>query len=493
MTAIRKSMRILAVVLMPALFPVAVQAQNLRYSNHREVAIPDYALLRIGPFYSTLAFSQSAGWRYSRSRGTGTGYLDDNRFGAITADGTEYPLISILTMRNYLLLSRRTDVDLSVSASFAHYPRDTQKGGWQVFLPEEGISAGLSSEFMLTPYVRGTLYDNILYRTDFVDTRGLNDYYGGEEYRYFNNKAGINMDWLMAKNQNMALSFSREDMLPRDKSFEDQERTSYSEGAAYQYQLFSGLVLGAGADFVQHRYASTGRVDVSEQNYFVNIGFARDVAGQFRLTRATTGSLKVGYSRAAGASRSASTGETGFETASSGSAQSEAVSVDARLDTEVSKEITQSLTFRRGLRNGFDAPVEEYEQFGYRLSWRRETAGASVWSTVSTADPRGGLSGRYHDRSSGANMSFEIIRGVVFVASTTYSDRINSGNGDGTLSFESTADYATWTSTAGVRIPVTRSIGLGADYAHVERISGEPALAYTRDVAGATLTYSKQF
>jgi hypothetical protein len=469
------------------LMPGAARGQNLRYSNHREVQIPDYALLRIGPFYSNLAFSQSAGWRWSRSRGAGTDYLSDNRYGAIREDGMEFPLVSILTMRNYLILSRRADLDLSVSAMYAYFPRGTEEGGWQIFLPEEGISVGLSSEFMLTRFVKGTIFDNILYRTDFVDTRGLGDRYGGQEYQYFNNVAGINMDWLMAKDQNIALSFSREDMLPRGGEFEDQERVSYTETAMYQYQFFSGLVVGAGASYVQHYYTATGRSDVALQNYFLNIGFARDVAGQFRLTRDTTGTLRLGYAAAAVAAQS------GGNTGTSGNEQAQSVSLDAKLETDVSKEVKQTISFNKGLRNGFNVGVERYEQWGYRLGWQHIETSAAIWTYLATVDPHGGLAARYNDWSSGVNVSAPIVRGVSMFASSVYSDRINLAETAEGLPLESTADYATWTSTVGLRVPVTRSINFAADVSHIERISGEADLAYTRDIAAATLTYTKQF
>jgi hypothetical protein len=485
---------VLCATLLLGVVPGAAHAQNLRYSNHREVEIPDYALLRIGPFYSSLAFSQTAGWRWSRSRGAGTDYLSDNRYGAIREDGTEFPLVSVLTMRNYLLLSRRADVDLSVSAMYAYFPRGTEDSGWQVFLPEEGISAGLSSEFRFTPFVKGTIFDNILYRTDFVDTRGLGDRYGGQKFEYFNNLAGVNMDWLMAKDQNMAVSFSREDMLPRDDEFADQERVSYTETAMYQYQFLSGLVLGAGASYVQHYYASTGRSDVALQNYFVNIGFAlgRESGAQFRLTRATTGTLRLGYAVAAQASRAGSSGNSD-EVVTPGDTTQGSLALEAKLETDVSKEFKQTISFSKGLRNGFASSVEEYEQWTYRLGWQRNETSSAIWTTLASADPEGGLSTRYSDWSSGVNLSAPIVRGVSMYASSVYSDRINLAETSEGLPLESTADYVTWTSTVGIRVPVTKSINFVADASHVERISGEDDLAYVRDVASATFTYTKQF
>lgn len=332
----------------------------------------------------------------------------------------------------------------------------------------------------------------MLYRTDFVDTRGLTDYYGGERYVYFNNVAGVNLDWLMAKNQNMALSVSREDMLPRDAEFEDQERTSYRESAMYQYELLSGLVVGGGAAFVQHHYVSTGRVDMSQQDYFVTAGLARGAG--FPLTDSTTASLKLGYSRAATASRRSGTDETGRDVTASDNPQAEAMSVEVGLNTAMTKEISQTISFSKGLRTGFVSPIERYEGWHYQLGWHGTDASASLWMGLTIVDPEGGgLAGRYDDWSRGVNITLPAGRVVKVTASSTYSDRVNLDNTADGLPLETTADYATWTSTLGVGVPITKSINFNAGVAHIERISDEESLTYTRDVVEATLTYSKQF
>ena len=66
---------LLSVLLWSSILVAPAVAQNLRFSNRREVAIPKNAVLRIGPFYSTARFTQRAGYRYTRSTGAGTDFL----------------------------------------------------------------------------------------------------------------------------------------------------------------------------------------------------------------------------------------------------------------------------------------------------------------------------------------------------------------------------------------------------------------------------------
>ena len=44
-----------------------VQAQTLRFDSYRETGVPDTANLRVGPFYSDIAVTLAAGYRYVRT------------------------------------------------------------------------------------------------------------------------------------------------------------------------------------------------------------------------------------------------------------------------------------------------------------------------------------------------------------------------------------------------------------------------------------------
>jgi len=134
---------------------LGAEAQMLRYDQHRELKPPDYATLRLGPFYSDLFFSQTAGFRYTRSEGTGTDFLFGNNRGVIKKDGSEYPLVARLDARNYVLISRHMDLDISFSLGYAYYPMETQENEFFFDISGEGVSGVVSMEFYISKFVRG--------------------------------------------------------------------------------------------------------------------------------------------------------------------------------------------------------------------------------------------------------------------------------------------------------------------------------------------------
>jgi len=468
--------------------------QTLRYDNHREVQIPDYALIRIGPFYSTVEFSQLVGYRYTRSSGAGTTYLSENRLGDVTKDGSEFPLVSTLVLRNYLLISRRTDLDLSVAASYAYYPRHTQANAFGIYLPEEGISGNLSTEFRLTPYVKGSLYERAVYRTTYVNVRGEEDRYGGAEYRHFANTAGLDLDWLMASDKNLGLSLSRSDLIAYERAFEFVEHYAYHEGALFQYQLPFGLVLGAGAAFVQTYYTSTGRNDTAQQEYYLNVGFSREALAGFRLGRATTGQIKIGYAQAAGIRGGSEVTEAGEPVDRSRSrTTSGALSVHAQLDTEMTKTLTQTLSFDTGLRAGYRADVERFEAWRYRLKWADLGWGAEGYAGTSKVDPEGGLDSRYDTWLVGLGLTVPAGPIIQTRLDTRYEAVMNGRGAVGELPVEAASDYATWTTTLGVRFPLTKQTSFSFEASHAKRMSDAPELEYTRDMVALNVLYSMQF
>jgi hypothetical protein len=465
----------------------------LRYDNHREVQVPDYALLRIGPFYSTVEFSQLAGYRYSRSSGAGTTYLSENRLGEVRDDGSEFPLVSTLVTRNYLILTRRTDLDLSVAATYAYYPRRTQENAFGIYLPDEGISGNLSTEFMLTPYIKGSLYDRAVYRTDYVNVRGDKDKYGGAEYRHFANSVGMDVDWLMASDKNLGLSLSRSDLIAFEEEFDFVENHAYHESALFQYQLPFGLVLGAGAAFVQTYYSNTGRSDTVQQDYFLAIGFAREAMAGFRIGRSTTGQIKVGYAQAEGVRGSRQVTEEETVVQDEGRSASRALSVHAQLDTEITKTLSQTLSFDTGLRAGYRADVERFESWEYRLKWAHLGWGAQAYAGTSEVDPEGGLDSRYGTWHVGGGLTVPSGRVIQTTLDTHYDAVVNDEEAAGDLPIEASTDYATWTTTLGVRFPLTRRTSFAAEASHVKRMSDAPELEYTRDTLAANVIYSIQF
>ena len=122
-----------------------------------------------------MTFSQSVGYRYMESSGSGVDFLYQNDLGTIKTNGSDFPLVSTLDFRNYLLISEHTDLDISFKASYVYYPMKTEDNQFLIDLAEEGAVGDLSMEFMPTPFIKGTLYNSAVYHVDYVDSRGILD------------------------------------------------------------------------------------------------------------------------------------------------------------------------------------------------------------------------------------------------------------------------------------------------------------------------------
>lgn len=460
-------------------------AQGLRFGNHREIKPPDYALLRIGPFYSSLYFQQSAGYRYVRTRGTGTDFLINNRRGHIREDGHELPLISTLSMRNYLIVSKNVDVDLSVLMRWEYYPLDTQEDEFIVDMAEEGIYGTFSSEFILTPFVKGTAYESFAYLTDYVDARGIEDRHGGRRYEYLNNRIGLDMDWLMSKKQNLGLELRRTDNIPRDDEFAFQEYAGHYAGLIYQYSLLQGLVVGARGSARQVSYDEPGRSDTRSEDLSLFANFSKGQRAGLRVTRATTLNGRVGF--ASGYNRGVlDTNETDHTT----------VVGELELETELSRGLSHSIYYTRRIRDGFNTSFEVADSYGYRVSWVRDTLKADAYTSFSRAQPSNLALGDYDTWRSGIDASYPLTRYIRLVGSTDYSRRGARGSTpqlDPDLDPELLYDYNTWVSRIGTSFALTKKIGFSTYYQHIKRDSDSEDLAYTRDIFAATCSFSHQF
>jgi len=469
---------VLACVLI-AVVPCVARAQELRFSNHREVSVPEYAVLRIGPFYSSVTLSQSVGYRYTKGDGSGIDFMFENQRGVFLKDGSDFPMITTLDVRNYLLISRTMDLDFSLQASYEHYPLKTQED--EFILGQQGIVGNLSTEFSLSPYVKGKAYDDIIYRTDYIDTRGLSDRYGGQIYKYFQNTAGMNLDWLMAKDQNLGLNLSRADMLPRDDKYMDQQSISYSEALTYQQMINPLVMAGASATFSQYSYtaATNNRPDTSFQTY--------SVFSTVKLTERTVGSASIGYSKA---SLPSSFNETTNSTIDNGSMVG-----SLSIETELSRSLKHRLEYSRSMTAGFNSPYMLSDTVGYHLNWTSDeliTAGLfSQYSKVSTGDAR---YGEYTDWNSGVNVALPVTSIVTLTFDTTYSIRENNNISDSLMTdVEMRNNYNTWTSRIGTSFAITREVVFSTYLQHIERSSDYSQLAYSRDVFVAMFTYTHRF
>jgi len=485
-------------------FAPGLRAQQLRYDQHREIRAPDYATIRMGAFYSRWAFLQSVGYRYTRSEGTGTDYLFGTSRGVILEDGSEYPLISRLVMRNYLIITPKMDLDLSVEVSYRYYPMDTQEDEFLVRLPPEGILGNVSTEIRWTDFIRSVVYDDFVYRTDYIDTRGLSDRYGGTAYEYLRNELGVRTDWLMAKDKNLSLDLSRTDLLPQDDEFADQESVTYSELLAYEQQVLSGVVVGARARARQVSYTATDRPDASIQDLsvFAQAGFgeAEEVAVGIRPTRATTVTLGLGAAVGGSVSfarteRRSTYGEVDLQRIYESESARDTVSLvaEARVQTRLRKDLDHSLTYERGLRGGFLSAFEEYDTLEYRVDYKGAFTSLALFSRWSNIRPSASALNEYSDWTSGLNWTYPLSRAVDLKLSSVYSVRENDTLLTATGEPELDNDYETWTTRAGTGFRLTRSIDFDAYVEHVERTSDAADLAYTRDTVAATLTYRHDF
>jgi hypothetical protein len=395
-------------------------------------------------------------------------------------DGVDMPLVSQLDLRNYLILTRRSDLDMSVSMTYEHYPLGTQEDAFTINLADEGIFGDFSTELILTPFLKCHLYDSAVYRTDYVDTRGVIDTYGGSRYEHFQNTVGANVDWLMAEDKNLAGSVSRRDVIPRDAEFDNQRLVTISESLAYEQQITPGWMAGVSAGFSQNTYpAASNRPDSASAAY--------SVFTSARLTDFSTGNASLGYSLGS------VDGEENLGNMIGA----------LSLETRLSETMSHGINFSRSQRAGFNSAFEVYDSYGYHWNWKGDLNSAGLFSQYGTVDPgseQEGVNG-YSDWTTGANFSLPFYVGwamtdyITLNLSGTYSVRINdAGLAADADEVEWNEDYSTWVGRVGTSFPFFfRDLAFSAFYEHMERMSDSDLLPYTRDTVEGSLRYTHAF
>ena len=326
----------------------AAMAQMLRYEQHREIKPPEYATLRLGPFYSDISFSQTAGFRYTESEGTGTDFLFGNNRGVIKEDGWDYPLVSTIDAQNYVMISRHMDLDISFSMGYAYYPMDTQDNEFFFDIAEEGVSGSISMGFYITKKVKGRISDDILYTTDYLDLRGVEDNYGGSSYQHLDNTVTMDADWLMDVDKNMGASISRTDVIVFGDEFTEQEQVTLTQDIYYEQQLAAFLLAGINVSLSQSEYDAETRSESSSQGY--------SLYAQARVTDRTSASASLGYDTGSSDDLAGGSAESG--------------SANASLDTILSRELSHGVNLTHGLRGGFSSPFDIYSSLGYNLRYQ---------------------------------------------------------------------------------------------------------------------------
>ena len=469
-------------VLLTVVFSVCLtygaSGQTLNFSNHREVEIPDYATVRIGPFYSTLTFYQYFGYRYVASSGAGVDFLFSNRRGEVRKDGSDLPLITTLNFRNYLFITRHCDLDLSFAASYEYYPLETQESAFFLDPAEEGLFGNISMELQLTPVLKATILNNLVYRTDYVDTRGYEDPYGGRDYRYFSNKSGVDMDWLMARDKNLAFSVSLSRNIPEEDEFMDQDLTSIDETLKYEQKLNPFIVAGLDTGFGQNTYNSGERPDSVYQTY--------SLFGNIRLTKSTSGSASAGYAMGTASGTDESQGEKDLGMAVG----------KVAVKSALTRTVSHSFEYDRGFVVGYNAAFELNNTYQYRLDLKgRWNAKMGIYSRYMDVEPTSETINQYSDWATGMDISYPLTPFVALQMVSEYLIRANGSieSGAEPVDVEWQSDYNTWRNRIGTSFAIFEDIGLTAYIQHVNRTSDSADLEYERLTASVMFNYKHKF
>ena len=447
----------------------------LRYDQHRELSPPDTATLRMGPWYSDVGLSLSAGYRYTRFRGREVDFLDGIRRGEVREEGSEFPLSATLTMNNYIILTRRLDLSLNLRMSYHHYPLGTQEDQFFIDLTDEGIFATFSMQFHPTRDSRILIYDDILYLTDFVDRRGISDRLGGREYRLLQNTMGSDWDWQAGPRDTFSASISRMDTLPQSRAFRSQRRLRYAEMGSYRRQWNRFVAGGVLIQASQSLSQTADRPDSYIHGYNVFIGW--------NLTQTMDLNVSIGQQ---------------FSVVKRGglvsSRSSQSLTGNASLYHDLDRGRSQQIRVGRMLSESFGGGVEVRDNYSYRYGWSGLWLPGSFSSVYIVVDPQEPAFNGYQDWSNRLRIRTQLTRLVPLDVSASYAMRFNDIHAESVDDDpEISNDYQTLSLMARTGFRVYRKINFTAYVQHLRRTNAAPEFSYTRDTVGVQLTWSHQF
>ncbi len=458
---------VIGVFLLPVLLSSSAWAQNLRYDNHREVAVPEYATIQLGPFHSSWAVLLSGGYRYVNTTGAGTDFLFSGSRGRLREDGPDFPIIIGLDTRNYLVIGPHTDLDVSVGIRYEYYPLDTQDDEFRVFLPGEGINANLSMEISPVPYLRMRLWDGFGWQTDYIDTRGIEDRYGGQRFENISNTIGLDGDLLLAERHNLGFGGSRADLWALDDGWEEQSRVTLSGHLLYEYELAEYMIVGLRAGLSETDYTESDRPTSLINNYRLML--------DTRLTEQTSASVFVGQANGTISGSENSIEEISTEIYGAG------------LQTHLSPKLQHGFSFAHGLRTGYTSSLEEFDLFRYDIRWTGDVSQWNLYTGWQARDPSATNSNGYTDWTSGLLFEVPLVPAVSLVGSIRYNERSNDEEA-AVLDPELSGDYATMAYKLGTVLSLTDELKLTASAERIERNGDNDELDYTRDILSIMLT-----
>jgi len=224
------------------------------------------------------------------------------------------------------------------------------------------------------------------------------------------------------------------------------------------------------------------------------------------ITDATTLNLSVGSSAGYLTSRGTQTRETDGEIDTTDRERESdrfRIAGSATLRTQMARDMWHALTYRRGIRGGFNSALEEFDTWNYRISYTGGEVGIQVYSRYTAVEPTLDSDTKYTDWRNGIRITYPLTRVVTLVGSTEYAIRDNksyAGTDDESddsvgdvEEAENSSDYDTWTSRLGTSFGLTKKINFNTYIQHYERIGDDQDLEFTRDTFAANLVFSHQF
>jgi len=492
--------------------------QMLRFDSYRDFVVPDNANIRLGSFYSDWSMAQSAGVRYMRSSGEGSDYLFQNGRGQIKDDGLEFPLVTSLSLQNYLMISKYMDLDLSFNVTYSYFPNRTEDNQFDFNMisqglsarmgaftitaardsvdgtfngnnasagaythgagAEKGFSANLSTEFDLTPYVKGRVYDSPAYTVSYVDERGRADQLRGNEYRYIQNTVGLDLDWLMAKDKDLSPAVVHTDTWPLDKTFNQTRSSVTTPSLTYQQQLSPVLLVGTRADWTWREFDANIRGNQFQEDYTVFMGAD--------LTENTVLRAGGGYSLATltNAGAAEQNGDTG------------AVVGNVSLQSMLTERTTHSIGYTRRMDGGFGAGLEVTDEYRYAIAWHNDEWSWSFLTAYSHVQPRLALVSDYTDWLNQLGVTRTLTQHLTAMLNAAYTIRQNGPVQQNDLNGNSifvANDYSTWAVNLGLSQQLTDHLSVYYYVEHLMESGDTSTLDFERDTVGATITYQHDF
>jgi hypothetical protein len=421
-----------------------------------------------------------------------------NGYGQVTEDGSEFPMVSTLSMQNYMPISEFMELSATIQLRYAYYPMKTQQDQFDASLLAEGSELNL--KITVTPFIRMVVYDSLQYRTDYVNDRGMFDTYGGSSYTYLRNTFGVTTDWQMAKNKRLILDVNRSDIIPMDTEDEARRQIAYSETLSYQQQILPELTGGASVGLSETEYPKADFPAWFQEDYMLFAQVQRRESERIRARILDFTTLRAGLGYGTGHNLEnpvglALPGEVEGPGGSNGT-----VIGYIQVDTQLRPDLLQNVNVSRRMRAGQPGTHEIDTECGYVLNWRGDVSGWSIgtqWTDVEMGDDR--YPG-YVYWANRARYWFSATDRITPFLSGSYATMRNKETIQGSdvaLSLEEQWDYELWSVTLGVSFEVFQVFGRPVFFSisgdHSERVSEQPLLTFARETLLATLTYGFRF